>query len=436
VKTAKRFVGWGSDGVLSGGVAMTKDDSKSKTWFGKRKGLEDELRLCKAELRVLLDNVSSGVAIYQARDNGQDFVFTDFNPAAERIEQIKKEQLIGKSVLEVFPGVKELGLFDVFKRVWKTGVPEHLPVSTYKDERIAGWRENCVFKLPSGEVMAVYDDVTEHKHSELAVRMSEQCFRAIADYTYDWEAWVSPAGRPMWTNPAAQRITGYSVREVMAMADYPMPLVCEEDKRRVKRAFNSALKGSTGNDVQFRLQPKDGEPIWVEMSWQPIYDEKHISLGHRESVRDITARKHAEEALKKAEHEKETILDSLAELVVYEDKDLRILWANRTACETVGKKREDLIGRPCYELWGDGSSPCTDCPVLKAMETGRTHRLERTSPDGKAWLVQGSPVRNDKGEIVGAVDVAMDITDRIRAEEALRESEEKYRRLVEGTKDG
>jgi len=414
---------------------MTKDDSKSKTWFGRRKSLEDELKLCKEKLKVLLENVSSGVAIYQARNDGEDFVFTDFNPAAERIEQIKKEELIGKSVLEVFPGVKDFGLFAVFQRVWKTGVPEHLPVSTYRDERIAGWRENCVFKLPSGEVIAVYDDVTEHKHSELAVRMSEQCFRAIADYTYDWEVWVSPAGRPMWTNPAVQRVTGYSIKELMTMPDYPLPVVYEEDRERISRAFRSALKGSTGNDVQFRIRRKDEKNIWAEMSWQPIYDEKHISLGHRESIRDVTARKAAEEALKKAEQEKETILDSLAELVVYEDKDLRILWANRAACESVGMAREQLVGRRCYEFWGEGNEPCSSCAVLKAMETGQTHQVERTSPNGRAWLVQGSPVRNEKGDIIGAVDIALDISDRKRAEEALRESEEKYRRLVEGTEE-
>jgi PAS domain S-box-containing protein len=70
------------------------------------------------------------------------------------------------------------------------------------------------------------------------------------------------------------------------------------------RAFRSALKGSTGNDVQFRIERKDGKIIWAAMSWQPIYDDKGNSLGHRESIRDITARKEAEQALEKAEQEK------------------------------------------------------------------------------------------------------------------------------------
>ncbi len=265
---------------------------------------EEELKEYQAKFKVLFENVCSGVAIYEARNNGEDFVFVDFNPAAEQIEHIKKEELIGKSVTDVFPGVKQFGLFDVFQRVYKTGTPEHHPVSVYKDERIAGWRENYVYRLPSGQVVAVYDDVSARKRTELVTRMTDQCFRAIANYTYDCEVWVGPPGRVLWTNPAVQRVTGYSIKEIMAMSDYPDQIVYEKDRNRIERAFRSALKGSTGNDVQFRIVRKDGKVIWAEMSWQPIYDDEGNSLGHRESIRDITARKEAEQALEKAKIKK------------------------------------------------------------------------------------------------------------------------------------
>jgi PAS domain S-box-containing protein len=265
---------------------------------------EKELKEYQVKFKVLFENVCSGVAIYEARNDGKDFVFVDFNPAAEQIEHIKKEELVGKSVAEVFPGVKEFGLFEVFQRVFKTGIPEHHPVSVYKDERIAGWRENYVYRLPSGQIVAVYDDVSSRKRTELVARMTDQCFRAIADYTYDWEVWIGPPGRVLWTNPAAQRVTGYSIKEIMAMSDYPGSVVYEQDRKRIERAFRSALKGSTGNDVQFRIVRKDSKVIWVEMSWQPIYDDSGGSLGHRESIRDITARKEAEEALEKAKIKK------------------------------------------------------------------------------------------------------------------------------------
>ncbi len=277
--------------------------------------LEEQLNEYQAKFKTLFENGSSCVAIYEARNDGEDFVFVDFNPAAEETEQIKKEELIGKSVAEVFPGVKEFGLFDVFQRVYKTGTPEHHPVSVYKDERIAGWRENYVFKLPSGHVVAIYDDVSAKKRTELVTRMTNECFRAIADYTYGWEVWVGPTGRVLWTNPAVQRTTGYSIKEITAMSDYPAPLIHEEDRNRMTKAFQKALEGGTGNDVQFRLQRKDGKIIWATVSWQPIFDDKGNSLGHRQSIHDITALIEAEQALEKAENEMEEKVRKLKALL-------------------------------------------------------------------------------------------------------------------------
>lgn len=278
---------------------MIANSGQKAKHLSNRQDDEKQLKEWKAKFKVLFDHVSSGVAIYEAVNDGEDFIFVDFNPAAEQIEHIKKEKLIGKSVTEVFPGVKQFGLFEVFHRVYKTGTPEHHPISIYKDERIAGWRENYVYRLPSGLVVAVYDDISARKRTELVARMTDQCFRAIADYTYDWEVWVGPTGRVLWTNPAATRITGYSIKEIMAMSDYPAPVVYEEDRNRMLRAFRSARQGSTGSDVQFRIVRKDGKTVWAAMCWQPIYDDKGDSLGHRESIRDITERKEAEIALEK-----------------------------------------------------------------------------------------------------------------------------------------
>ncbi len=127
---------------------------------------EEALKESETRFKELFKNIHSGVAVYEATADGEDFIFKDFNRVAEQIEGTKKEQLIGKSVLKVFPGVRDFGLFDVFQRVWKSGRPEHFPVTLYQDDRILGWRENFVYKLPSGEIVAVYTDETEHKQAE------------------------------------------------------------------------------------------------------------------------------------------------------------------------------------------------------------------------------------------------------------------------------
>ncbi len=136
--------------------------------------LDRTLAESEARYKGIVEHTVNGVAVYRAVRNGDDFIFVDFNKAAEKIENIGRKDVIGKSVLEVFPAVKEFGLFDVFKRVWKTGVPEHFPLSIYKDERISGWRENFIYKLPSGEVVAVYSDETERKKSEAALREAHE----------------------------------------------------------------------------------------------------------------------------------------------------------------------------------------------------------------------------------------------------------------------
>ncbi|MHC4517696.1 MAG: PAS domain-containing protein, partial [Planctomycetota bacterium] len=273
------------------------------------------------------------------------------------------------------------------------------------------------------------DDVTQHKRSELAARMSEQCFRSIANYTHGWEVWVGPTGRVLWTNPAVTRVTGYAIRELIGMQDYPVPLVHDDDRERVMRAFRSALKGGSGSDVSFRLKRRDGKTVWVEMSWQPLQDESSNSLGHRQSIRDVTARKKAEDALQQAKREKETILDSLTELVVHQDGDLKVLWANRAACESVGLPRERVVGQHCYQLWAEGGEPCRDCPVAQAMETGCRVEVEKSMPDGRTWSIQATPVFDEDGRVVGGAEIALDITKYKRTEQALAELEREYRQL-------
>lgn len=131
-----------------------------------RKRAEEAQRESEMRFREMFENMSSGVAIYKAINDGEDFVFTDINPAGSRIGKRSREETVGRSVREVYPSMRDLGLFDVFKRVWKSGKPERYPAARYQDERVTIWVENYVCKLPSGEIATIYEDITERKKTE------------------------------------------------------------------------------------------------------------------------------------------------------------------------------------------------------------------------------------------------------------------------------
>jgi len=142
--------------------------------------VEEALEKSEARYRELFNNMSSGVAVFQVRKGGNEFVFIDFNRAAERIENVKKENILGRRFVEVVPSVEKYGLLDTFKRVHKTGKPEYHPVAIYKDGDLVLWKENYVYRLPSGEIVDVYDDITERKQAERKLLIYQEKLQSLA----------------------------------------------------------------------------------------------------------------------------------------------------------------------------------------------------------------------------------------------------------------
>jgi PAS domain S-box-containing protein len=183
-----------------------------------RKQAEGKAAEANNRFAKLFETTPNGVAVYEAVDGGDDFVFKDFNPAAEKIEKISKNQVIGKKVTEVFPGIKEFGLFKVLQRVWQTGESDYLAEGIYKDQRNVGsWRENWVYKLPSNEVVAIYKDVTERKKAETDLRDSEEKYRELINGLSETVWVVDFEGNIVDVNNAAIKILGYSKAELLSI---------------------------------------------------------------------------------------------------------------------------------------------------------------------------------------------------------------------------
>jgi len=125
------------------------------------------------ELSLLnIDKLPVNVAVY--KKEGDDFTFIAFNSAAEITDHINREELLGRKLTEVFPAVKEFGLFDVLQRVEKSGRDEVFDTAFYQDERISGWRKNKVVKLSDGSVAAFYQDCSSEKELETYTIKLEQ----------------------------------------------------------------------------------------------------------------------------------------------------------------------------------------------------------------------------------------------------------------------
>jgi PAS domain S-box-containing protein len=104
--------------------------------------------------------------VYEAVGDGEDFVFRDYNRAAERMDGVSRQDVIGRNLTKVFPEAEETGLLGLLQSVLRTGEPQSLPITRYQNERIEAWRENYAYQLPSGELVNIYDDITERKRLE------------------------------------------------------------------------------------------------------------------------------------------------------------------------------------------------------------------------------------------------------------------------------
>ena len=141
------------------------------------------------------------------------------------------------------------------------------------------------------------------------------------------------------------------------------------------------------------------------------------------------------EKAEQREVEKGLLLDAVPESVVYLDRELRVRWANRAACKRFDLTRQALMGRSFSQLQGERITSGLPHPVEEAMETGCAARREETGRDGVRWSLQGYPIADENGEVVGGVEVALDMTDAHAAEEALVRERGLLRTVIDNLPD-
>lgn len=383
------------------------EEMKNKSKITEKSLLENEKRF-----RGLFNHMSSGVAVYEAKDNGRDFIIKDYNKAGERIEKVKKKDIIGRSVLKVFPGVKDFGLFEVFQKVHKTGKSQHHPISLYQDERITGWRENYVYKLPSGEIVAVYDDITERKQAEETLRKSQQEFASLFRGAPEALVYADEKGNILDVNPRFIELFGYTLEEVKGR-NVNDGMIHPPDKiEEGKKIDKIALSKGYINYETIRKK-KDGTLFPVAISGSNIRINGQVK-GMLGTFIDITKRKQDEEALKQSEEKLKSILNTMPDYCYIVSKNFKIEFMNKAMIERFG----DHIGKICYKVFFNKKSPCP-WDKFKEIQKGKTVKWEHYYPNwGSTFEIIDSPIKN-KDETIFKLSIGRDISAHKQTEKEL-----------------
>ena len=160
-------------------------------------------------------------------------------------------------------------------------------------------------------------DITERKQAEDALRVSEEKYRTVANFTYDWETWLGPDGVYRYVSPSCERITGHKAAEFLADPNLIVKIAHPDDQSKVTEHFEVSSSQTKGQDLHldFQIITPDGKTRWISHYCMAVYGEDGQWLGRRESNRDITERKQAEveleymkEGLKSANIELQTAL--------------------------------------------------------------------------------------------------------------------------------
>lgn len=131
-----------------------------------RKNMEIALRESEIRYRELFNNMSSAVAVIEYIEKENKFIFKDYNRGAERIDNLPKNYVLGKDLLKVFPEYEDLEILNKIKNVWTTNTPEYIKDLYYTGHNVQNWRDYYIYKLPTKEIIAVYNDISERKETE------------------------------------------------------------------------------------------------------------------------------------------------------------------------------------------------------------------------------------------------------------------------------
>ena len=258
---------------------------------------------------------------------------------------------------------------------------------------------------------------------DLALAESEENFRAILDYTYDWEYLEGPAHELLFISPSCERVTGYTQAEFQSDPDLLFRTIHPDDRRLIIEHPRDAVNEDFAM-LDFRIVRRDGEIRWINHGCRPAFGRDGKLLGWRASNRDITERMAADAKLRQFK----AIVDSTDDAIIGKTLSGVINSWNRGAERIFGYTAAEAIGQPILQLIPPDRRDEESVILGRIARGERVEHFEtvRCRKDGVSIDISAtiSPIQDQDGKPIGASKIARDITERKKIEAALREAKQ------------
>ena len=391
-----------------------------------RRAAETALRESEERFRLVFEKSAAGMVITDVSGHiiHANKSFCDFLMFSE-------EELRGKSILEVtHPADREVNRA-CLEQVQQGRISRYDLEKRYirRDCEVVWGRASIVFQFPEGRAacgISVVQDITERKRAEQLLHTREAQLRSILDNLQDAYFRANPSDHLTLASPSAPKMYGYE--SVQQMIGLPVQALYADP--RDGALFLDALR-RTGHETDWvaRCKKKDGTTFWVSMNVQLCRDEAGQIVGTEGFLRDISRRKCAEDALGKSEEHFRLLVEQASDGIAIADSNDRWIEVNSAWAAMFGSTREEITGQKVGEN-APGEEKLRVAEELARLTGGKTLRSEWKirRKDGTVFPCELSAKRLPDGRLQV---IARDVTERKRAEELLRESEERFRTIFE-----
>ncbi len=396
-----------------------------------RKKAEEALEESEQRFRNIFDNAADGIVLTDVESKK----FYIGNKVFCQMLGYSPEEIKTIGVTNVHPAEDLLYVIDQFEGQARGEftLAKDIPVKR-KDGSIFYADINSLPVTLAGKkyLMGIFRDITERKQTEDKLRQ----YQFMVESAHDAIFFKDLKSRYIIANNKALEAFGLPRDQVIGKNDYEIMADKTEAGKNIEDDRN-VLETGKPTEVTKCMTSADGKQRWFQAVKVPQFDDKGNIVGLIGIARDITERKQAEEALRESQRWQIAILDSIPDMAWLKDKESKYVAANETLCQAFGIKLEDFIGKTDFDISPEDLAKRYQADDQKVIKTGERLRIEEpwaTKEDtGERIYIETlkTPIRNEKGEIIGTSGIARDITERKKAEEALRRSEVKYKTLLE-----